>query len=614
MGNCGWRSWSSCLLWALVLAVLFPHRLAAQQASVVFDRYKVDTWRSHEEVKLVFTSNLVQTRDGYLWLSSQSGLVRFDGVRFKAFTADTSPALQGRTRLITTPLAQDQDGGLWVGSGSGLYRVAGDKVQLVATNESFRADIINAAAVDPKDRLWAVTRSGRVFVIDRHGRQRELRGTLVSYSGSSMTIDKTGDIWVAAGEGAVYRIHDGLLTKVALPRGADVRNPSRVYATRDGSIWFGTQTAIARWKDGQVQHFPLPTTKGFGAVSAMAEDANGTLWIGSYGAGLHWFDGKRFRSFTRNEGLSDDRVIDILPDQQGNIWVATRDGLNRFRPLQVEAFTAHNGLPSDMPGGMIWDAEGGIWLAPPTGGLFYGHIDAKGSTFNRVGEAPAELVLSLAPARQGGIWVGRPNGTVSRFVDGQPAQGPGYQGLPPATDLLEDTAGTLWIATWRGLFRGRDGRLDRIRQQDDFLFRLFQDSNGVVWVASLTGVTRIDRADQMTFVRWPAPEQIGVRPNVFFEAPKGTIWVGSAAHYAGCRRSGRGIPTEDALATPGQAIGDRRCRGVARIRHVELRHRDRVARRWRPVVRAVDKCPPCLAKAHGPPTLWSNSHDHFLCC
>jgi ligand-binding sensor domain-containing protein/signal transduction histidine kinase len=527
MDNGGWRSWAFCRIGALLLGAGLSHGAAAQQASVVFDSYKVDTWRSHEDVKLVFTSNLVQTRDGYLWLSSQSGLVRFDGVRFKAFTADASPALRGRTRLITTPLAQDRDGGLWVGSGSGLYRASSDGVRLVATNESFRADIINAAAVDPRDRLWAVTRSGRVFVIDRDGRQQEIPGTLVSYSGSSMTIDKAGDIWIAAGEGAVYRIHDGALAKVALPAGADVRNPSRVYATHDGAIWFGTQTAIARWKDGQVQHFPLPATKGFGAVSAMAEDANGILWVGSYGAGLHWFDGKQFRSFTRSDGLSDDRVIDILPDQQGNMWVATRDGLNRFRSLQVEAFTAHTGLPSDMPGGMIWDAKGGVWLAPPTGGLFYGRIDTNGSAFGRVGETPAELVLSLANARDGGVWVGQPNGIVSRFVDGRPVQGARYQGLPPAIDVLEDTTGTLWIATWRGLFRGRNGRLERVAQQDDFIFRLFEDSGGVLWVAALTGVTRIDPAGPTTFVQWPMPQQIAVRPNVLFEAPKGTVWVGS---------------------------------------------------------------------------------------
>lgn len=554
----------SCVLLIMLLLAAFPRGVAAQQASVIYGRYKVDTWRSHEEVKLAFTSNLVQTRDGYLWLSSQSGLVRFDGVRFKSFNGDNSPALRGRTRLITIPLAEDHMGGLWVGSGSELFRVAGDQVTLRASNEAFKADIINAAAVDAHDRLWAVTRSGRVFVIDRGGRQRELRGTLVSYSGSSMTVDNNGDMWIAAGEGAVYRISDGKLSRVALPDGAEVHNPSRVYATRDGSIWFGTHTAIAQWKDGQIRHFPLPATKGFGAVTAMAEDASGRLWVGSYGAGLHWFDGKQFQSFTRADGLSDDRVIDILPDQQGNMWVATRDGLNRFQPLQVEAFTARTGLPSDMPGGMVRDSNGGTWLAPPTGGLYYGLIDSSGTSFSRVGSSPADLVLSLAPAAGGGVWVGRPNGIISRFEKGQATADRGYRGLPPVTDLLEDRAGSLWIATWRGLFRGRGGRLERVQQKDDFIFRLFKDSSDALWVASMTGVTRIDLAGDETFVPWPTPKQTGVRPNVIFEAPKGTVWVGSDE---GLVRVAGGKPTVVAVAEglPESWVGAGEVDGAGRL-------------------------------------------------
>lgn len=552
----------------LVLKALFltvpAQQACAQQASVIVDRYKVDTWRSQEEVRLAFTSNLVQTREGYLWLSSQSGLVRFDGVRFKAFTAENSPALRGHTRLITIPLAQDRDGGLWVGSGSGLFRVAGDNVKLIATNAAFKSDIVNAAAVDPQNRLWAVTRSGRVFVIDRSGKQRELEGTLVSYSGSSMTVDNNGDIWIAAGEGAIYRIRDGQLKRIRLPDGAQVQDPSRVYATRDGAVWFGTQTAIARWKGDRIDYFPLPTTNGFGAVTALAEDTDGRMWVGSYGAGLHWFDGKEFSSFTRADGLSDDRIIDILPDHQGNMWVATRDGLNRFRPLQVEAFTARTGLPSDMPGGMVRDNEGGVWLAPPTGGLFHGHIRDAASSFRRVGKSPADLVLSLAPARKGGVWVGRPNGVVSRYSGGNTSVLGGVKGLPPVTDLLEDTSGALWIATWRGLYRGHDGQLEPIEQKDDFILRLFQDAAGAVWVASLTGVTRIDPAGHQTFTQWPMPQQTGIRPNVIFEAPKGTVWVGSDE---GLVRVGGGRTTIVAVeeGLPESWVGAGETDGVGRL-------------------------------------------------
>ena len=514
-----------------LLVAYVPAPAVAQQTSATVDRFQLDIWRSQDDVKLAFTSNLVQTGDGYLWLSSQAGLVRFDGARFKVIDADNAPALAGRTRLITIPLAEDRDGGLWIGSGSGLFRHAEGSVGLVATNDAFKADIVNAAAVDAQDRLWAITRSGRVFVVDRQGRQKEIEGTVLSYAGSNMSIDASGDIWIAAGEGAVYRIRDGTLEKVTFPDAHALDTPSRVYATRDGSLWFGTPTAIVRWRDGQLQRFAIPVTTGRGAVSAIAESEDGTLWVGTHGAGLYWFDGQTFRSFARKDGLSDDRVIDILPDRQGNVWVATRDGLNRFRPLRLNTYTARSGLPADMPGGIVQDSTGHLWLAPPTGGLFRGTIAADGPRFVPVDGMDLDLVMSLAPARSGGVWVGRPGGVVQRLDAGRLVDGSTLQGLPPVTDLLEADAGVLWIATWHGLFQATNGQVRRFDQregtQDDYTLRVFRDSAGVVWGAGLGGVTRIVPNAEPVFMPWPMPEQIAVRPIVFFEAPKGAVWVGS---------------------------------------------------------------------------------------
>lgn len=514
-----------------VLVAGAPLRIAAQQTSATTDRFQVDIWRSQDDVKLAFTSNLVQTSDGYLWLSSQAGLVRFDGVRFKVIDADNAPALRGRTRLITIPLAEDRKGRLWIGSGSGLFRHADGAVELIATKEAFKADIVNAAAVDAQDRLWTITRSGRIFMVDRDGRENEIEGTVLSYAGSNMSIDASGDVWIAAGEGAVYRIHDGTLAKVAFPDAHALDNPSRVYAARDGAMWFGTPTAIVRWRDGQLRRFEIPVTEGRGAVSAIAESDDGTLWIGTHGAGLYWFDGKQFRAFARKDGLSDDRVIDVLPDHQGNVWVATRDGLNRFRPLRFDTYTARNGLPTDMPGGIVQDTSGHLWLAPPTGGLFRGTIDVGEPRFAPVAGVDSDLVMSLARARDGGVWVGRPGGVVARLDAGRHIDTAPLQGLPPVTDLLEADAGILWIATWHGLFQAKDGKVRRVDEregaQDDYIVRVFRDATGVVWGAGLSGVTRIAPNAETTFAPWPTPEQLAVRPIAFFEAPKGSIWVGS---------------------------------------------------------------------------------------
>ncbi|MDX2061333.1 MAG: two-component regulator propeller domain-containing protein [Gemmatimonadales bacterium] len=521
-----------------------PPPASAQVTFPTFGRYQLDVWRAQDGVRLAYTSNLVQTRDGYLWLSSESGVTRFDGVRFRVFDGTNTPLLQGRPRLQTVPLLEDGDGVLWVGTDIGLLGYANGVMRAAAVNETFKTDQVNAAIAGPKGTVWAVTRSGRVFSIPRGGKLTPVTGTILSYAGSSLSVDPTGDVWIAAGQDAVYRVHRDTLSRVTFPPGVLVDSPNRAYATADSSVWFGTPTAILQWKHGRLRRFELPPHKNLGAVSSIAAGPDGRLWIGTHGAGLYQFDGRQFIPFTTRDGLSDDRVIDILPDKSGNIWVATRDGLNRFRPVPFDVFTSRTGLPTGLPGGMVQDPSGTFWLAPPTGGLFRGRIEP-----GRVSFAQAEAVrnydrvTALGRGLEGSVWAGRLLGSVSRFRGSGPPHRPVADGLPPVTEIHEDSDGTLWIGTWRGLFRLANGRRDSLTIReglpDDFIHRIYRDSKGTLWIATQTGIARATGDDERRFAIQPMPQGSALRAVVLFEAPKGTLWLGSAE---GLARVTGGIP------------------------------------------------------------------------
>lgn len=524
------------LLGALCAALL-TGSATAQQPTAAFGRYRLDAWRAQDGVRLAFTSNMVETRDGYLWLSSESGVTRFDGLRFKVFHGGNTPALRGRPRLQTVPLLEDGDGTLWIGSDVGLLTYAGGTMHPAALDTTFTTDQINAALTDPKGTIWAVTRSGRVVRLPRSGGLQTIAGTVVSYSGSSLAVDPTGEVWIAAGQNAVYRVHRDTLTRVIFPAGLLVDDPNRVFAARDSSIYFGTRTALVQLRHGRFRRIPLPPRQALGALSCIAEAPDGALWIGTFGAGLYRFDGERFTPFTSRDGLSDDRVIEILRDRSGNMWVATRDGLNRFRPVPFEVFTKASGLPTEMPGAMIGERSGLVWLAPPTGGLFRGRIAHGRASFtvaDPVGNY--DRVTALAPARGAGVWAGRLQGSVSRF-DGEGLVGPPVAaGLPPITEVREDADGTLWIGTWRGLFRLRGGRLRVLGEQDGlpdaFVHRMFRDAGGTLWVATQTGIARAVGDDETSFAVQPMPPGSANRATVLFEAPRGTLWLGSAEGLA----------------------------------------------------------------------------------
>ena len=516
-----------------------------QELSTAVGHYHLDVWRRQDAVRLAFVSNLVQTRDGYLWLSSQSGLARFDGVRFTVFDAANTPAFRGLANLETYPVVADPHGGLWIGSDAGLFLSEHGRVHPVALDSAFATDQINAAVLDSAGTVWGVTRSGRIVRVSHDGTIRPLAGTTASYSGSGLTVDAVGDVWVAAGAHAVYRVHRDTLSAVAFPPGLRLGAVNRVSAAADSSVWFGTATAVVRWRRGVFRRVSLPATRGLGAVSSFAVAPDGALWVGTEGAGLYRYDGRRFAAFTTRDGLSDDRIVDLLVDRGRNVWVATRDGLNRLRPEPFRVITRKNGLPADLPGAMVRSASGAVWVAPPTGGLFRGRADADGAHFGAVGAAGlavtshADRVTALVRGRNGSLLTGWLGGSVRRVAADAPDSRPVVDGLPPVTDVLEDADGTLWIGTWHGLYCLRGGRRTRAITRlttrdglpDDAVQRLFRDSEGTLWVATQTGIARAPH-DRDRFTRLAVPDGAAARALTVFERPAGSVWIGSAQGLA----------------------------------------------------------------------------------
>jgi ligand-binding sensor domain-containing protein len=595
--------------------------IGAKQPASELGRYEFNVWRAQDGVRLSFASNLVQTRDGYLWLSSQSGLTRFDGLRFKVFDTTNTPSLHGRPRLQTYPLLADPTDALWIGTDVGLLTLANGVLKPEAVDASFNTDLVNAATVDSRGTVWAVTRSGRVLRIPRHDTFHVVSGTVVSYAGSGIAVDRSGDVWIAAGHDAVYRAHGDALEVVTFPPELRASDPTRVFAAADGSVWFGTPSALVRWRAGQFTSIPLPPRQSLAGVSCIAEAPDGALWIGTHGAGLYRFDGQRFASFTSRDGLSDDRVIDILVDRSGNVWVATRDGLNRFRPVAFDVFTSQTGLPTDLPGGMIQDAAGVFWLAPPTGGLFRGRIEHDEARFTAAEPARNDdRIAAIARARSGGVWTGRFLGSVSRFADGGPLAEPIARGLPPVTDLLEDADGTLWVGTWRGLYRirGTQRRSFAARDglPDDVVERVYRDSGGTLWVATQTGIARAARPGEERFTIQPMPDGSAERAVVLFEAPVGTLWLGSAdglARVTGGRPAflgvAQGLPENWVGAAERDGVGGLWLGQLAGLTRVNLADLTAVADGREPALRSATTYEALDGLPGGDPAAWPHPYS-----
>jgi signal transduction histidine kinase/streptogramin lyase len=243
-----------------------------------------------------------------------------------------------------------------------------------------------------------------------------------------------------------------------------------LFADREGSLWIGTNSGLARWTSGKIQLLPLTDPLARASILSLMEDREGDLWVGTETGGLHILRDQRFHAVGAPEGLTSDAATTVVEDVAGKLWVGTSGGgLNAVRPAGVEPDTAR----------------------------IYSVRDVLLS----------DVILSLAAAPNGDLWVGTPDG-LNRIRGSAVDSFTSADGLPDdfIRSLLADKDGSLWIGTRRGLthmtFRNNamgplhlGVRMETFTQADglgsDLVGAMARDRNGDLWVATFAGLSRL---------------------------------------------------------------------------------------------------------------------------
>lgn len=461
-----------------------------------------------------------QTPDGYLWLGTEEGLVRFDGVRF------TSPEdLDGLAlpKMSVRQIAEDSRGGLWIATAdAGLFRIENGTVAHLSEREGLPSDKVACLFRGQQGELWACTerglaqiKDGKIHVIEASAglATGDIKEAVGSIQAAAQLRD--GSIWMG-GDGAHLTVWNGTqFTTFSLHSVPAYVRVQAMLAGSDGALWIGTTAGLIRLENGREQRFTKTDGLANDAVLSLAEGRNESIWIGTDGGFSRWRNGE-IESFLPKNGLSQSTVASLYEDREGSLWVGTKRGLNQFEDRRTLPFTTSEGLPSNDTGPVFQDARGVIWVGTLGAGLTR-FERRQSSVLIKQDGLSSNSILSLAGDADGTLWVGTDRG-LDRMRDGR------ISAILPGTirSLYRDSAGTLWIGTSKGPAVLRSGRIVRLNPADAVVS--FVEADGKI-LAAVEGLG-IKAYDERTLRELASPSLAIRDADTLYRDREGRIWIG----------------------------------------------------------------------------------------
>jgi ligand-binding sensor domain-containing protein/signal transduction histidine kinase len=487
------------------------------------------SWQREQGLPENYIRALAQTRDGYIWVGTEEGVSRFDGVNF--FSLGPQEGFQGGSIQV---LFGDSHGALWIGSAnSGLSSWLGGKLRKFNMQDGLPSDSITALAEDQQGRLWVGTRAGLVVLQDGHSIQ--LKGS-ESFSGKPVTTlfcDHRGRMWVGATGAGIFSFQDDHFTPLREAALDNVlQDPHCVLVDRQERIWIGAGDDFVLCRDGTGwQRFGVPRHLATHHISTLVQEPDGTIWAGSVGEGLFEFKAGKLVVANASSGLSDNLVEALLMDQEGKLWVGTHGGLNRICPRKVSVLSHNVGLDYGVVQGLAETGRELIWAAQPNGVYQW-----DGQIFRRLmlSGLPSQepCVNALLAARDGSCWVAGPGGLL-HFKNPKSAEESG--GSPALsslniTALGEDAKGAIWAGTREGelwYLAGEKWQQQTNGPHDQAITAIAPDLDGSLWIGTQgDGLHRLQGATALQGRKLHGLPSDWIR--ALYLDPDRTLWIGTA--------------------------------------------------------------------------------------
>jgi len=587
---------ASATVLVLILSNSLLHALPADRA---ISQYVRHAWTIENDSAV---RGVAQTSDGYIWLATYEGLVRFDGENLRVLDRGTHREMQSNS-VVT--MARTADDTLWLGTLSGLMRYRGGRFETIALPGG--EAVVHALTTEPDGSVWAGTATGMLVHVV-HGQAVATKLPRAIPHVTALESSPNG-LWIGTAQGLLRNERGVLRTVTSEPVVALLRDG-------DDGVYAGTSTGLDHIEGNAITHIAgLPVDQ----VTALQRDRDGNVWIGTYGSGVYRMSGSRLAAYGVADGLLNPTIRAIFEDAEGNLWIGSNGGVEQLRAGAFVSWGVRDGLDDNFARVIFQDREGVMWAG--TAGGVYRWDSAR---WNKEPDPRLARILAIAETKDGTRWYGTSTGLIEVARD-HVKTFTTADGLANNTvrEILEDRRGDLWLATDGGISRMRGGVIESIGSipgyNNNYVMAIAEAPDGRIWFTSWGGLIEYDGREFRAHVAprelpsnhlldltidddgslWLATEQSGVvlyRDGHFTEISttaglplekvlsivddgRGALWLGTAHgvvratkhelhEYAEGKRSRVDVQFYD----ESDGLGSRECNGVANP--AALRSRD----------------------------------------
>lgn len=463
-----------------------------QDPALDLSQYAHTTWKVRDGFTKGLINAIAQSPDGYLWLATEFGLVRFDGVRTVPWQP---PAGQQLPSNDIQNLLFARDGTLWIGTESGLASWKDGKLTIYP---EMAGQLVFPLLQDHEGTIWAggvrpPPTAAKLCAI-RNARMECYAGDDLASGTFRLYEDSLQNLWVGVRNG-FWRWKPG--RPKFFPAPSDAAGIEGFCEDDQHALLIGIKDGIHRFVNGHIEAHPI-AYRGLNreltsSVMRMFRDRDGSLWITTLTHGLIHVHQGRADTFSSSDGLSGDSVSGILEDREGNVWVSTSEGLDRFRPYSVPTISRGQGLGNALIFSALAAKDGRVWVATPSG------LDT---------------------------W---DQGKMSAFVPSEGARKPvGTFDEAAPNSLFEDRSGRFWVSTGRSFGYFHEGRFVSVSDYPGgSVHCIAEGPPGHLWLANQPfGLFEVFRGKVVQQLSWPRLGYESYGNALAVDPAKKGLWIG----------------------------------------------------------------------------------------